>query len=297
MTEIIIEKTFIKSLLPERKENSHKGVFGSILNISGSLNYRGAAFLSTISALKSGAGYIALASIKEVINSVSILCPEAVFIPLKEKNGTIKSIEYKKILEILPKYKVLSLGCGISSLNENQTEIETFTKNLLNALQKVKIPVVIDADGLNIISKLNIKTLPENTVLTPHPTELSRLLNIDVDEIQKERIKYVKMASQKYKSTVVLKGHNTVISNGNAVYINPTGNSSLAKAGSGDILTGIISGFCAQGVPPFEASILGVYIHGLAGEISSKNLTEYSVNASDLIRFIPNTIKEIIEKF
>ena len=294
MTEKIITKEYAKTLLPKREQNSNKGSFGSVLNISGSINYRGAAFLSTKAALKTGAGYVELASINEVINSVSFLCPEAVFIPLEQKNSTIKDSEYKKILELLPKIKVLLFGCGLSSMNKDQTEIEEFTKNLLENIKDIKIPVIIDADGLNIISRLKITELPQKTIITPHPMELSRLLNVEVSEIQKCRTKYAKIAAEKYNSVVVLKGQNTVITDGEKVFVNKTGNSALAKAGTGDVLAGIISGLCAQGANYFDAAVLGVYIHGLAGEIASEQLTQYGVNASELIDFIPNAINEIL---
>lgn len=290
----VITKEHAKSLLPKREQNSHKGTFGSVLNISGSINYRGAAFLSAKSVLKIGTGYVELASIDEVINSVSTLCPEAVFIPLKQKNGTIKSSEYKKIIKILPKITTLLLGCGISSLNKNQKEIEGFVKKLIFNIKNVEIPVIIDADAINIISRLNITDLPKNTILTPHPAELSRLLNKSASEIQKSRVEYAKEAAIKYKSIIVLKGQNTVVTDGKKVFINSTGNSALAKAGTGDVLSGMISGLCAQNLKTLDAAILGVFLHGLAGEIASEKLSQYSVNASELITFIPNAILEII---
>ena len=291
--EKFITNEFVKELLPLRKQDSHKGSFGSILNIAGSTNYKGAAFLSSKAALKTGAGYITLATVKDVINSVSVLCPEVVCFPLEEKNGTISQKEYKKIIEILPKYTVLQIGCGISSMGKNQANIENFVKNLFSAVTDFKNPLIIDADGLNIISELKIKNLPKNTVLTPHPKELSRLLKVDVSEIQNNRIKFAKIAAQKYYSTVVLKGYQSVITNGEEVFVNSTGNSALSKAGTGDVLTGMIGGLCSQGLKPFDAAILGVYLHGLAGEIASKDLTEYSVNASELIEYIPQAIKKI----
>lgn len=292
--EEVITKEYVKSLLPKREQNSHKGTFGSVLNISGSINYRGAAFLSTKSALKIGAGYVELASINEVINSVSTLCPEAVFIPLEQKNGTIKSCEYKKIINILPKIKTILLGCGISSLNSNLNEIESFIKNIILNIKNIEIPVIIDADGLNIIARLNITNLPLNTIMTPHPAELSRLLNINLSEIQNNRVKYAKIAAKKYNSVVVLKGRNTVITDGERIFISNTGNSALAKAGTGDVLAGIVAGLCAQNVKILDAAVLGVYIHGLAGEIASERLSQYSVNASELIDFIPISILEIL---
>ncbi len=289
-----ISKEYIKTLLPKRPSESNKGTFGNILNIAGSINYKGAAYLSTVSALKAGAGYVALAGIKEVAETVSTLCPEAVLIPLKEKFGTIKNKEYKNILKLIPKFKVLAFGCGISSINQNQKHIKRFVKNLLKEINNTDIPVIIDADGLNIISELKIQSLPKNAVLTPHPGELSRLLGIEIQKIQDKRVEYALMASQKYRSIIVLKGENTIITDGKEVFVNSTGNSALSKAGTGDVLTGMISSFCAQGASPLNSAILGVYLHGLAGEISSQKLTEYSVNASELINYIPEAIKTVL---
>ena len=294
MTEEIITKEYIKTVFPKREQNSHKGTFGNVLNIAGSINYRGAAYLSTKSALKVGAGYVELASIKEVVDSVSTLCPEAVFIPLAQKNGTIVAEEYKKISKILPKIKVLLFGCGISSIEKNQEEIEQFVRTLLLNSEFSEKPVIIDADGINIISRLKIEKLPFKTILTPHPAELSRLLEIDVSDIRKDRIKYAEIAAKKYKSVIVLKGQNTVITDGEKVFINKTGNSALAKAGTGDVLAGMIAGFCSQGTDFLNAAILGVYLHGLAGEIASEKMSEYSVNASELIDFIPDAILKIL---
>ena len=294
MTEEIITKEYIKTVFPKREQNSHKGTFGNVLNIAGSINYRGAAYLSTKSALKVGAGYVELASIKEVVDSVSSLCPEAVFIPLAQKNGTIVAEEYKKISKILPKIKVLLFGCGISSIEKNQEEIEQFVRTLLLNSEFSEKPVIIDADGINIISRLKIEKLPFKTILTPHPAELSRLLEIDVSDIRKDRIKYAEIAAKKYKSVIVLKGQNTVITDGEKVFINKTGNSALAKAGTGDVLAGMIAGFCSQGTDFLNAAILGVYLHGLAGEIASEKMSEYSVNASELIDFIPDAILKIL---
>ena len=288
--EKFITSEFAKTLLPQRKEASHKGTYGNILNIAGSTNYRGAAFLSTVSALKVGAGYVTLASIDEVINTVSTLCPEAVFIPLESKNGTIALTEAEKLAKFIPDYKVVEIGCGISSSSQN---IELFIKNFFEKIQDTKNPFIIDADGLNLISKLKIN-VPKNCILTPHPRELSRLLEVDTSEIQLNRTKFAVLAAQKYNSTVVLKGYHSVITDGNEILINPTGNSALSKAGTGDVLSGMISGFCAQGLKPFDAAALGVYLHGLTGEIASKEMTQYGVNASDLINYIPSAIKTLM---
>ena len=293
MCEEIITKEFIKSILPKRKENSHKGSYGNVLNIAGSINYRGAAFLSSKSALEAGAGYVMLVSIEKVISLVSVLCPEAVFLPVGMKNGTLSNKDCKKIINVLPDFKVIEIGCGLSSMDKNQDNIMKFFEKIISEICKNNNQVIIDADGINILAENERIKIPPKSILTPHPKELSRLLKSDVSKIQEERVKFAKEAAQKYSSIIVLKGHNTVVTDGVNSYINKTGNSSLSKAGSGDVLTGMISGFCAQGAEPLNAAILGVYLHGLAGEIASEELSEYSVNASDLIDYIPKAINSL----
>lgn len=292
--EFCIQKDFVRELLPKRQQNSHKGTYGSVLNIAGSVNYSGAAFLSSVSALKIGAGYVTVACCKTVADSLRALSPDIVLLPLEEKDGGIASHEYKKVLKILPKYTAISIGCGLSSINYSQKNIEKFIKKLFAEIKNIKIPIIIDADGLNIISKLNITVLPENTILTPHPKELSRLLSINPNEIATDRVKYAKLAAKKFNAVVVLKGNQSIVTDGNEIFINPTGNSALSKAGAGDVLTGIISGLAAQGLSTLYSAVCGVYIHGLTGELASKELSEYSTNASDLLPCISKALKELL---
>lgn len=284
MRDIINE--FLK--LPNRPQNSHKGMFGKILNIAGSKNYSGAAILSSLSALKSGAGYVTLACPEDIVSSVSSYTPDITFLPLKKE---CNNFSYEKnaeiILEKITDYNVVSLGCGL-------TTEKSVSELVLKIFHNVKIPTVIDADALNIVAKNNTGKFDFPSVITPHPKELSRLLNIDVTEIQTNREKYCQEAALKYSTVCVLKGQNTVISDGTQTYISFTGNSSLAKAGSGDILTGLIAGFAAQGCSMFKSAVLGVHIHGLCGELASEDLTEYSVLASDLLTYIPNAIKKLM---
>ncbi len=243
-----------------------------MLNIAGSKYMPGAAYLSSVAALKIGCGYCFLASCDEVIKAVSAQTQNIVFVPLNE---------IKK-----QKPDVLEIGCGITTGAKKLfiTAIKTFCN----------IPVVIDADGLNILSKLDIK-LPQKTVLTPHPKEASRLLNIPLDAILNDTEYYAKEITKKYNCTTVLKTHNTVVCSKNyEIYINNTGNSALAKAGSGDVLTGMIAGLLAQGMSEFEASKAAVYLHGLVAELASAKLTEYSVMAKDVIDFIPNALAKYV---
>lgn len=286
-----ITKELAASLLPRRPENSHKGTFGKILNISGSVNYQGAAYLSSISALKTGAGYVTLAAIQKVIDNIAAKTPDITFLPLRDSYAQcIASDALSEIRDIIKDFNVISIGSGLS----DKPAAMAFVDEALKYLSETNMPVVIDADALNAISHLGITKIPSNSVITPHPKELSRLLNIPVDEIQNDRVQYAKFAAQKLSCTVLLKGKNTVIASDTGIFINPTGNSALAKAGSGDVLTGIISGLIAQGVSVKDSTVLGAYLHGLAGELASRELSEYSVLASDIINYIPSAIKNIL---
>lgn len=260
--------------MPFRAQESNKGTFGKVINFAGSKNYIGAAYLSTLSILKSGAGYTALATDKNIINSVSKLLPEAVFLDTKEG---LKNID---------KFNVCLIGCG---LGLSRASKDLFAK----VIETVKNPLVIDADGLNILSELDIK-LPSSTIITPHPLEASRLLNVSLDEVISNLNGATRKLSQKYGCVAVLKTHRTVVCEGETLHINQHGNSALAKAGTGDVLAGIISGLLAQGMSAFEAAKLGVYLHSRAGEIASETLTEYSVLASDIPNYLPLAIKEIL---
>lgn len=266
----------IKTLLPKRPENSHKGTFGHVLNIAGSEFYTGAAYFSSISALKVGCGLVTLASAPTVLSTVGALCPDIIFMPFKK-------------LKNINTFQVVSIGCGLS---QDKNAVKIF-KNAIKILNKSEFPVVIDADGLNILSKLKI-ILPKNLILTPHPKELARLIGTNLENVLEQPEFWAKKCCEKYNCTVVLKLHKTIVlDNSGNFYMNNTGNSALSHGGSGDVLTGMISGFIAQGVEIFEACCLAVYLHGLAGELASKDLTEYSTLSSDLINYIPKAIKTL----
>lgn len=263
--------------LPERDENSNKGTFGKILNISGSEYMTGAALLSSLAALRTGAGYVELASCKNVLNAVSYQAPEVVLAPIE------------KIEEIIKNVTVLLIGCGLSTSTE---AVEIFTKSIKFAIE-YNLPTVIDADGLNILANFPIQ-LPKNVILTPHPKEASRLLTCSLDKILENMESSAKKISDKYKCITVLKSHKTIVFSQETIYHNTTGNSALAKAGSGDVLAGIIAGLLAQKMNIFDAATLGVYLHGLAGDLAKEYLSAYGVLASDTIRYIPLAIKNLL---
>lgn len=264
--------------LPKRFENSNKASYGRVVNIAGSDYMPGAAYLSSVSALKVGCGYCFLCSTERVIDAVAAQTQNIVFVPLRD-------------LELnLSQAGVVELGCGLS---QDERAVEIFNRTI-TFLSK-DIPLVIDADGLNILSKHRGEFLSKgfkNLIFTPHPKEASRLLECSLDDVVNNFEASAVEISNKYNCVTVLKSHRTVVVTPDGrKYINTTGNNSMAKAGSGDVLSGMISGLVAQGMDIFEASSLAVYLHGLCGDFAKEKLTEYSVMAEDLISFIPNAIK------
>ncbi len=259
--------------LPKRNQNSHKGTFGKVLNIAGSKYMPGAAYLSSVSALKTGCGYCFLASEESVLRTVAAQTQNIVFVPVKDIKKQLKTAD------------VLSIGCGLST----SLRAKNIFKSAMNYVPD--IPTIIDADGLNILAlSKNIK-LPDKLIITPHPTEAARLLATTTEDVISNMERSAKALSDKYKCVTVLKSHNTVVCSKNfEIYVNNTGNSALAKAGSGDVLTGMIAGLLAQKAALFDAAKLGVYLHGLCGEIAAETKTEYSVMAVDLIETIPYAI-------
>lgn len=284
-----IDRYYVSKLFPKRSENSNKGTFGTVLNFAGSIYYPGAAFLSSLAALRAGCGLVRLATESSVIPIIASQTPDVTYIDLGSNEfGTIPKDAHKIVKEIKSP-SAIAIGCGLSALNP----IKEFVPKLLKNYLESSVPVVIDADAINVLSAIENPPLPLNSVITPHPLELSRLIKVDVEQIQADRLKWANYASSKLDCIVILKGHNTIISipNGNT-FVNTTGSSALSHGGTGDILCGMIAGFAAQGMKLEDASILAVYLHGKAGEIAGKKLSEYSVLASDVLKFIPFAIKE-----
>lgn len=264
--------------LPKRVENSNKGTYGKVLNISGSDYMPGAAYLSSVSALKIGCGYCFLCSTEKVINAVAAQTQNIVFVPRND------------IIQHLASADVIEIGCGLSTDKEAE---DIFNKVIINI--KADKKVLIDADGLNILAKSYEKyqnAALKNVILTPHPKEAARLLGVNLEYVLSDTEQSAKNITEKYNCVTVLKTHKTVVSSTDGkIYANTTGNNSMAKAGSGDVLAGMISGLIAQGMDLYEAACLGVYLHGLSGDLAKEKLTEYSVMAEDLISFIPEAIK------
>ncbi|MCD7879962.1 MAG: NAD(P)H-hydrate dehydratase [Candidatus Gastranaerophilales bacterium] len=285
----VFEINEIAKMIPERIEDSNKGTYGKVLNIAGSKYYQGAAFLSSYSALKMGAGFVRTACPDIIIPSVSQMAPELTFYPLiSTKDGVISETN---IINEIEDYDVISIGCGLTT----KEDVKKFVINLLLSLQGKK-QLVIDADAINILGEYQGNISIKNAVITPHPKELSRILHVDINSILENREKYARIASQTFECITVLKGHNTIIADKDNIYVNPTGSSALAKAGSGDVLTGIISGLIAQHAKPLDAVTAGTFLHGLAGDIAEDDLTSYCVTASDIINYLPFAINEVLYK-
>ncbi|OGS39399.1 MAG: NAD(P)H-hydrate dehydratase [Elusimicrobia bacterium RIFOXYD2_FULL_34_30] len=280
---------YIKSIFPKRSIDSHKGDYGHTLIIAGSKQFTGAAVLCSMGCLRAGSGLTSLAISESLyIPITKRLLPEIITITLPDKNYSISEKATKILLDYIIERKISSIafGCGIS--REPHTKI--FTERFLI---KNKIPIVIDADGLNNIQK-NVKILKNmkaKKIITPHPAELSRLTKISITDIQKNREKIALKFAKDYKLICVLKGYETVISDGEKIYLNTTGNPGMAVAGSGDVLTGMIAGLIGQTENLLDAACLGVYLHGLAGDLAAKEKTEISMLPTDLIEKIPDAIK------
>jgi len=286
----LIEIGEVKSFFPERKADSNKRTFGYVFIVAGSPGLTGAAILAGKSAARSGAGivYIGIPQNLNPIIETSLI--EPVSIPLLCRDGYhLDSHSIKKILEISQKVDVVAIGPGIGT-NLNTWEA---VQDLIKVIEK---PLVLDADGINAIQDYPdvLKKRKYPTIITPHPGEMARILKTSPQEIQKERIKVAGDFSKNFGVITVLKGARTIIADSDGtICVNPTGNSGLAKGGSGDVLTGLISGFLAQGMTPLKAAIAGVFIHGLSADLAVSELDERFLLPSDIINYLNKTFKHL----
>jgi NAD(P)H-hydrate epimerase len=283
----ILDDKWVKEKLPVRPDDGHKGTFGSVLIIAGCKNYIGAGYLSAKSAYLAGCGLVTVAAIDSVQKAMGAELPEATWVILPDHEGYIAKEAFDIIKEMIGNYGVILLGPGLGL--ENCT-LE-FIQRLIPYCGKQNVRMVIDADGLKLVAKLEKwpELLPAQTILTPHPGEMSYITNLPVTAIQADRVNVAEKYAQEWGHIVVLKGAFTIIASpdGNTM-LSPVATSALAKAGSGDVLAGIISGLCAQRMPEFEASSAGVWIHARSGEMAAEQMgTNRSLLATDIIANIP----------
>lgn len=266
---ILLTEEKIEGIISKRPQHSHKGTFGGVQLVCGSKRMTGAAVLAAKGALRSGVGLVYIESGRYVRKRLQTQLSEPVYVKKKKKT----------------KCTAYVVGCGAGKRAKRVKKLLKFTK-----------PLVIDADSISYLSKHPgiMKKKHCKTILTPHPLELARLCSTTINAVETDRIKAASVAASEFKSVVILKGNNTLIATpqGN-IFINTTGNSGLAKGGSGDVLAGIIGSFLAQGYEPEESALIGVYLHGKAADILKETTSEYGMLPSDL----PETVGKLLKKY
>jgi len=280
----LIDMEYVLRLLPKRRNDSNKGTYGKVLVVAGSRGMTGAASLTGLSALRSGAGLVYMAAPLSLVPIFAGTLIEAVAIPFEDGNkGCLGRESIPGILKQLENVDVAAVGPGLSAGDEIAEVVYNIVKNS-------QVPIVLDADGINVLAKdvSVLKGLKSQMVITPHPGEMARLLGASVKEVQDDRVNVARTFSKQWGVITVLKGSRTIIASPEGdIYINTTGNPGMATGGSGDVLTGIIAGFIGQGLKPLDASIAGVYLHGLCGDRIAARKGEYGLIAGDLAQEIP----------
>ncbi len=270
--------------LQERPRDSHKGSYGKLLIIGGSQRFMGAAALAALAAMRTGAGYVTLASTKEVCRTTLPLLPEVVMLPLRQTvEGTLSYESMDELREAMEHATAILLGNGLGSSADA-------CRIVYEVIRHAKCPVVVDADGINALSR-SIEIMRQAQapiILTPHLMELSRLTTLPVEQLKRESLEAGRSFAGEYQATVVLKGAYTVTAASDGqVYINTTGNAGLAKAGSGDVLAGVIGTLAAQGREPALAAACGVWLHGMAADYAAQEYSQYGLLPRDVIDALP----------
>ena len=287
----LLTDDWVSRRLPPRPLNSHKGTLGHLLVVAGSRNYPGAAYLASQSAVRTGAGLVTLATPHSVYPIAASKLTEVIHLPLPEDGeGRVHPDAAEVIRATISGYDAMVVGCGLG-LSPGTTE---FLRQLLFSAPALEFPTVIDADGLNNLSQIANwwEKSGSRLVLTPHPGEMGTLTGSSITEVQSDRITAARQWANLWEKVVALKGAYTVIAQpGGAARLSPFANPGLASGGTGDVLTGIIGGFLAQGLSPFDAACLGTYVHGLAGEGLRLERGDTGTIATDLIARLPETIR------
>jgi len=294
-----LEPQEFRGLPLRRRPDSNKGIYGHALIIAGARGKAGAAALSGYGALRSGAGLVTVATPEDALSTVASFRPELMTAPLAQTDaGTIslRNFEYNRFADLVAQKNVLAIGPGLSMNHETQQFVR-------RVLLECPLPIVLDADGLNALAAVPsdfLEVLADRRspalALTPHPGEMARLLGSTVAAVQSDRLGSAQRAAVKYNAFVILKGFHTIVAvpNGDA-FINSTGNPGMATAGTGDVLTGILAGLTAQfGTERWERVLgLGVYLHGVAGDIAAARFGEASLIASDLVEALPGAFSSL----
>jgi len=276
---------------PARPNDGHKGTFGRAMIIAGSRGMSGAAILSGLGALRGGAGLVYLAIPDSILDIVAAYEPSYLTLLQEDDDeGRLSAEAEEVLLEQADEMSAVAIGPGLGQSDDLESLVESLYQNL-------SVPMVVDADGLNNLmdSKSLLEKPASPRILTPHPGEFSRLCGLSIEEVQSNREDVAFYFAEKSGTVVVLKGPNTVVTDGERIFVNQTGNSGLATGGTGDVLTGLLTAVLAQNMEPFEAACLAVHLHGLAGDLGAEEKSQPSLIASDLPHFLTQAIKQYIK--
>ena len=279
---MVLNHDDILNLLPDRNLESHKGDYGRILLLCGSRGYTGAAALAAMGALRSGAGLVYLGVPESIYSIEAVKLTEPIVFPLPDKNGMLSINAIEQIIDLLPKMDAVLVGCGMGCSDDTFAVVQT-------VLSEYNGPVILDADGINVLAgHIDIlRGRTGTTIITPHAVEFQRLGGI----FAQDRLDAAKSIAIQSNAIVLLKGHNTVITDGNRHYVNPTGNPGMAVGGSGDVLAGIITALIGQGIEPLEAAACGAWLHGAAGDLCAEEIGQYGMLPSDMLEVLPRLLK------
>ena len=279
---MILRHEDVLALLPDRKENAHKGNFGRVLLLCGSRGFTGAAYLAAMGALRAGAGLVYLGVPEGIYQIEAIKLNEAIVFPLPDREGMLCPEAIPLLAERLPQMDALVLGCGLGQSDGTEAVVRW-------VLEQARCPVVLDADGINLLSRHRdvLRGRAGATILTPHQGEFLRL-GFSIGE---DRMASARQAARELGCVMVLKGHGTCVTDGQREYINPTGNPGMAVGGSGDVLAGIIGSLLGQGLPPLEAAACGCWLHGAAGDKCARELGQYGMLPTDMLNALPRLLK------
>ena len=279
---MILRHEDVLALLPDRKENAHKGNFGKVLLLCGSRGFTGAAYLAAMGALRTGAGLVYLGVPESIYQIEAIKLNEAIVFPLPDREGMLCPEAIPLLADRLPQMDAVVLGCGLGQSQGAEGVVRW-------VLEQARCPLVLDADGINLLSRHRdvLRGRAGATILTPHQGEFVRL-GFPIGE---DRMASARQAAQELGCVMVLKGHGTCVTDGQREYINPTGNPGMAVGGSGDVLSGIIGSLLGQGLAPLEAAACGCWVHGAAGDQCARDLGQYGMLPTDMLNALPRLLK------
>ena len=285
----LLTRERMRELVPARAADSHKGDFGRVLIVAGSLGKTGAAHLAALGALRSGAGLVTVAAPRSAVPIIASMGPEYMTEPLEETAaGTVDFSALDRVLDM--KADVIALGPGLGQ----DPSTAAFVQGLV---ERAGVPLVVDADGLNAFAGEADRLLGRDgvdVIITPHPGELARLVNVSVEAVQHDRLNYAREFAASHRAHVVLKGHRTIIAGPeNRAFINLTGNAGMATGGTGDVLTGMIAAWFAQLLDAEAACKLAVYLHGTAGDLAEADEGEVALVASDVANHLGDAVLEL----